>query len=116
MRTCLPLIAVAIVLPAAGRADPVRFNRDVLPILADHCFACHGPDAAKRKGKLRLDREADARKVLGQPEASELVRRVTSADPDERMPPKGSGRELTKAQVDTLRRWVAEGAKWEKHW
>src|SRR5207244_4322371 len=86
----------------------------VLPILADKCFACHGPDAGKRKGKLRLDREEDARRVLGK--SSELVRRITAADPDERMPPKGSGRELTPAQADTLRRWVAEGGRWEKHW
>src|SRR6476661_2931392 len=108
MRT-RPLLtaAVVLVLPAAGRAEPVRFNRDVLPILADKCFACHGPDAAKRKADLRLDREEAARKVLGKVEASELVRRVTTADPDERMPPKASGRELTKAQVETLRRWVA---------
>ena len=108
--------AVALALPATGRAESVRFNRDVLPILADRCFACHGPDSAKRKAGLRLDREADARKAVGKPDASELVRRITSADPDERMPPKGSGRELTKAQADTLRRWVAEGAVWEKHW
>jgi hypothetical protein len=111
MRTCLPLIAVALAVPAHGRAEPVRFNRDVLPILADKCFACHGPDAAKRKAGLRLDREEAARKVLG-----ELVRRITSNDLEERMPPKVSGRELTPAQVDTLRRWVAEGGKWEKHW
>jgi hypothetical protein len=111
MRTRLLLIAVPLALPAAGRAEPVRFNRDVLPIVADKCFACHGPDAGKRKAGLRLDREDGARKVL-----SELVRRVTSDDPDERMPPKGSGRELTPAQADTLRRWVAEGGKWEKHW
>src|SRR5829696_1625838 len=103
---CRLLLAVALVLPAAGRADPVRFNRDVLPILADHCFACHGPDAGKRKAGLRLDREADARKAVGAPGASELVRRVTSADPDDRMPPKGAGRELSKPQVETLRRWV----------
>jgi Protein of unknown function (DUF1553)/Protein of unknown function (DUF1549)/Concanavalin A-like lectin/glucanases superfamily/Planctomycete cytochrome C len=109
---------IALVLPATARADPVRFNRDVLPILADNCFACHGPDAGKRKGKLRLDREVDARKAVppGKPESSELVRRITSADPDERMPPKDSGRQLTKAQTETLKRWVAEGAGWEKHW
>src|SRR5262245_14539298 len=110
------IVALVILFPATGRSEPVRFNRDVLPILADTCFACHGPEAAKRKGKLRLDQEKDARRVLGKVEASELVRRITAADADERMPPKGSGRELTSAQVDTLRRWVAEGAVWEKHW
>src|SRR5262249_51748369 len=116
-RPLLPAIAVAaLVFPGPSRAEPVRFNRDILPILADKCFACHGPDAAKRKAGLRFDREEGARKVLGKPDASELVRRITSADPDERMPPKDSGRELSKAQADTLRRWVAEGARWEKHW
>jgi Protein of unknown function (DUF1553)/Protein of unknown function (DUF1549)/Concanavalin A-like lectin/glucanases superfamily/Planctomycete cytochrome C len=111
----LPAVAaIALVLPATGRAEPVRFNRDVLPILADKCFACHGPDAAKRKGKLRLDREVDARRVLG--ESSELVHRITADDADERMPPQDSGRTLTAAQTETLRRWVAEGARWEKHW
>ncbi|HKB06072.1 MAG TPA: DUF1549 domain-containing protein, partial [Gemmataceae bacterium] len=114
-RPLLPTVAViALGLPAVGRAEPVRFNRDVLPILADKCFACHGPDAAKRKGKLRLDREGEARRVLGP--SSELVRRITTDDPDERMPPKDSGRELSKSQADTLRRWVTEGAGWEKHW
>src|SRR5262245_54419983 len=116
MRLLSAVAVIALALPAVGRADPVRFNRDVLPILADKCFACHGPDKAKRKADLRLDREESARKVLGKPEVSELVRRVTSDDPDERMPPKNSGRELSKAQVETLRRWVTEGGQWEKHW
>src|SRR5262245_42674622 len=99
MRTRPLLIAIVLlVLPAAGRGERVRFNRDVLPILADKCFACHGPDSTKRKAGLRLDREEGARKVVGKPDASELVRRITSDDPEERMPPKGSGRELSKAQ------------------
>jgi Protein of unknown function (DUF1553)/Protein of unknown function (DUF1549)/Concanavalin A-like lectin/glucanases superfamily/Planctomycete cytochrome C len=115
-RPLLPVLGIVLLVPAAGRAEPVRFNRDVLPILADKCFACHGPDAAKRKAGLRLDREQNARKVVAKAEASELVRRITSTDSDERMPPKDSGRELTKPQADTLRRWVADGAKWEKHW
>lgn len=116
-RILLPIVfGIALFVPATGRADPVRFNRDVLPILADRCFACHGPDAAKRKGDLRLDREADARKAVGKADASELIRRITSADADERMPPKATGRELSKTEIDTLRRWIAEGAKWEKHW
>src|SRR4051794_4690318 len=111
-RPLLPAVAaLSLVLAPPGRADPGRVNPDVRPILADNCFACHGPDAAKRKGQLRLDREADARKVVGKPESSELVRRITAADPDERMPSRDSGRVLTGAQTATLRRWVAEGAK-----
>jgi len=103
------MIVVTLALPAG--AEPVRFNRDVLPILADQCFSCHGPDRAKHEANVRLDREDGARKV-----PSELVRGVTSNDPEERMPPKASGRELTPAQVETLRRWVAEGGRWGKHW
>ena len=101
MRTRLLLLAAGLFAlpPATGRAEPVRFNRDVLPILADTCFPCHGPDGARRKAGLRLDREEDARRVRdghaavvpGKLDASELVRRITSDDPDERMPPKGSG-------------------------
>src|SRR5262245_35691219 len=119
----LPLL-VAAVLPIAAGAEPLRFNRDVLPILADKCFHCHGPDSARRKADLRLDREEDAKRkrdngiavVPGKPDESELVRRITSKDTEERMPPKGSGRELSATQIETLRRWIAEGAKWEKHW
>lgn len=102
----------------------MRFNRDVLPILADKCFHCHGPDSARRKGNLRLDREDDVLRkrdghaaiVPSKPGDSELIRRINSKDADEKMPPKGSGRELTPTQIDTLNRWIAEGAQWEKHW
>ena len=99
---------------AAGAA-PVRFNRDVRPILADHCYPCHGPDKARRKAGLRLDVEPRDQQVLvpGKPDESELVRRVTNRDESERMPPPGEGRPLSPGQVELLRRWVAEGAKWE---
>lgn len=117
-------LAVVVLVPVSAWSEPIRFNRDVLPILADKCFHCHGPDRARRKADLRLDREEDAKRqhdghaaiVAGKPDESELVRRITSKDPDEQMPPKSSGRELSAAQIDILRRWVAEGAKWEKHW
>jgi mono/diheme cytochrome c family protein len=113
--------------PAAARpaGGPVVFSRDVLPILSDSCFQCHGPDAKEgRKGDLRLDDESDAKRdrdghpvvAAGNPDASELVRRLLSADPDEQMPPPDLGRPLTTAQIDTLKRWIAEGAKWGKHW
>src|SRR5262249_11350788 len=100
------------------------FNREVRPILAANCFTCHGPDAAERKAELRLDTKhgafADlgghAAIVAGQPEQSELVRRVASAQADERMPPADSGKKLAPGQIDLLRRWVAEGAKWQEHW
>jgi cytochrome c553 len=102
----------------------VEFNRDVRPILAGSCFACHGPDANKRKAKLRLDTEDGARADLGgrravvpgDPEASELIQRVSSDDDGERMPPVKAGHRLSPAQVETLRRWVAQGAAWQPHW
>src|SRR2546421_11710884 len=107
--------------PAAGR---VEFNRDVRPILSDTCFPCHGPDRAKRKADLRLDLEADARAdrggsravVPGNLEQSELYRRIASDDETEQMPPPDSGLKLTPAQVETLRRWIEQGAGWQKHW
>lgn len=114
--------------PLSGLAAPagaIVFSRDVLPILSDSCFQCHGPDAKEgRKGDLRLDDEADAKRdrdghrvvAEGRPDASELVRRLLSKDPDEQMPPPEMGRPLSPTQIDTLKRWVAEGGKWGKHW
>ncbi|HEX5271069.1 MAG TPA: DUF1553 domain-containing protein, partial [Gemmataceae bacterium] len=113
-RLLVALLLVALWRPAAA----VEFNRDVRPILADACFPCHGPDKAKRKADLRLDTEEGAAKVLtpGDPAKSELFRRVTARDNDERMPPPKSGRALTAAQIDALKRWIVEGARWQKHW
>src|SRR5438046_4614061 len=87
----------------ASAADSVEFNRDIRPLLSDHCYACHGPDKIKRKASLRLDTEDGVRSqvVAGKPGESELFKRITAADVKERMPPR-SGRPLTAAQVDTL--------------
>src|SRR5947199_9314046 len=93
--------------PARAQAPPVEFNRDVRPILSEACFQCHGPDRARRKAGLRLDTREGAFAELengpvivpGKPDGSPLVDRITSADDGERMPPKGSGRSLSKAQV-----------------
>ncbi|EDY19361.1 protein of unknown function DUF1549 [Chthoniobacter flavus Ellin428] len=103
----------------------VKFNRDIRPMLSDNCFACHGPDANKRKAKLRLDvRDAalkpaesgDTAIVPGQPDQSALVARVESADKDEVMPPPNAHKQLTAAQKQLFRQWIAEGAKYEQHW
>jgi hypothetical protein len=105
------------VIPTA-RAD-VRFNRDVRPILAENCLSCHGPDEKNREADLRLDLSAEARKksiVAGNPEKSRLFKRVISTDPDTVMPPPDSKKKLTAKQVETLRQWIAEGAKFEDHW
>jgi hypothetical protein len=102
----------------------VEFNRDVRPILSNHCFACHGPDKNKRKADLRLDTEEGARADLGgyhavmprKPAQSELYLKISAADPAERMPPKKFGKPLTPRQVALLKRWIEQGAKWQKHW
>ncbi|MGD9857045.1 MAG: DUF1549 domain-containing protein, partial [Planctomycetaceae bacterium] len=107
-----------------GSARDVRFNVDVRPILADACFACHGPDQNTRQAELRLDTQAglfvtrEDRTVVvpGNPEASELYGRITSDDPDVRMPPPDAERQLSAAQVDLLKRWIEQGAEWEGHW
>ena len=113
--------AVAVRGPAVDRlAEPISFNRDVRPILSDHCFTCHGPDAGKRKAKLRLDvREVALDKqaiVPGDPDGSELIYRIHADDPEEQMPPPESRAPLTAAQKEILRRWIAEGAEYEAHW
>ncbi len=111
--------------PAVARADaPVDFNRDVRPILSETCFQCHGPDQKKRKADLRLDtkdglfKQADgyANIVPGKLDESELYVRIASDDEAERMPPPKSGKTLTKSQVDTIKRWIEEGAEWKGHW
>ena len=113
-------------LVSPGRAaPPVDFGREVRPILAEHCTHCHGVDPKARKGKLRLDTADGAAKggssgqpavVPGDPDASELVRRIASHDADLVMPPGDEKKPLTAAQKDILRRWVAEGAKYDAHW
>jgi len=118
------MAALVLSFAQASSAEPVRFSRDILPILSDNCFHCHGPDEKHREGGLRLDdevaakqvREARAAVVPGKSTASELVRRITSHDADEVMPPKDSKRKLTADQIALLKRWVDEGAVWGKHW
>ncbi len=114
-----PLLAALLAaLPAFGAK--VDYNEDVRPILSENCFYCHGPDANKRKAKLRLDvREAALEKkafVPGDAGASELIKRLASTDSDEVMPPPDSHRTLTAAQKEILKRWIAEGAEYKEHW
>lgn len=119
----LPLLATLCVGAATLSAEsptPVDFNTEVRPILSENCFYCHGPDANKRKAKLRLDVRDDALAkkafVPGDPAASELIKRITSKDPEEVMPPPDAHRTVTPAQRETLRRWIAEGAAYQEHW
>ena len=119
---------VSLCVASGGRAaEPpaaIRFNRDIRPILAENCFACHGP-AEDRGGDLRLDVRADAIAdrgsgpaiVPGKPDDSELLRRILAHDPDEVMPPPRAKKpKLRPDQLDLLRRWIAEGAPYQNHW
>lgn len=100
--------------------EPLSYNRDVRPILAANCFACHGPDSASRQADLRLDQKevAETMKAIvsGKPDESELLKRITSHDPEEVMPPPASKKTITPAQVDILKRWIASGAEYQPHW
>ncbi|MBL7646120.1 MAG: DUF1553 domain-containing protein [Candidatus Hydrogenedentes bacterium] len=100
--------------------EPLQYNRDIRPIISKHCFACHGPDSAARKGELRLDRPEDALAagaiVPGDIDASEAIARIFTADQDDLMPPPEAKLELSEAQKETLKRWIAQGAQYEKHW
>jgi hypothetical protein len=107
-------------MPARAAQEAVSYSRDVKPLLAGRCYACHGPDEGKRKAKLRLDlRDQAVKKAIkpGDPAHSSLLQRVASTDADEVMPPPSSKKEpVSPAQVDLLRRWIEQGAKFDVHW
>jgi len=109
---------------AGATGETLDFSRDIRPLLSNICFRCHGPDAEHREGDLRLDTYQDATADRGgapaikpgDPDGSELVRRVTSSDPDSVMPPGDSGLVLTPAQIELLGRWIRQGASYQPHW
>jgi hypothetical protein len=116
--------AIASVAPALGERT-LEFNRDIRPILSNKCFACHGPDEAKRQAGLRLDDAKVATTqldsgavaiVAGKPAASELVRRITDSDESLRMPPTDFGKSLSAGEITTLRDWIKQGAHYAPHW
>jgi hypothetical protein len=111
------LLASAMV---ASAQTKIEYNRDVRPILAENCFACHGPDSAARKASLRLDQRGDAIKrgaiTPGKLNESALIERITSSDPNEVMPPPKTRKKLTSLQKEILKRWIAEGAEYQLHW
>ncbi len=115
-------IGVAAGLPADKGG--VNFSRDIHPIFSDNCFQCHGPDEKARKAKFRLDtkegafRLKDGKTVIvpGKSAESELFRRITTGDPDDLMPPPESNHKLTPKQIDLIKVWIDEGAKWGRHW
>jgi hypothetical protein len=117
--------ASAVAQSPARQTPAVDFQKSVRPILAEHCWHCHGVDAAQRQGGLRLDiREAalaggDSKQpaiVPGQPDSSELLKRILSHDPDTMMPPPDQPRRPAEADIAVLRQWISEGAAWEDHW
>jgi len=122
----LPLVLVcwSAVATAGEPRTPVDYQRDVQPILGEYCYHCHGPDEATREAKLRLDTKAGAFAdlggyaaiVAGKPDDSELIYRVSTTDAQDVMPPVKSKHKLSAKQIDTLRRWVAQGAPWAEHW
>jgi hypothetical protein len=115
----------AMLLPARGASDTVRFNRDIRPLLAENCYACHGPDPGSRKAGLRLDtkegffektKKREPAVVPGNLDKSELWQRVITTDEDDMMPPPDSHKVLKPAQKELLKKWILAGAPWEGHW
>ncbi len=125
LRRYLPSVIVMTIAASPVFADSgVDFNRDIRPILSKKCIACHGPDEESREANLRLDTvtgataDLDGRRAItpGKPDRSELVTRITSDDPEKVMPPPDSGHELTDAEKQKLREWIATGAEYKVHW
>jgi mono/diheme cytochrome c family protein len=123
-RTSLPFalfpLVVALSNGAAQTAESgaIEFNRDIRPILSDHCFTCHGPDATHRQAGLRFDTADGPGWVIapGHPEQSEIVRRITATDGDQ-MPPKTSGKKpISASEAELIRRWIAQGAQYQPFW
>ena len=109
----------------ANENTPLRYNHDIRPILSEYCLDCHGQDSAARKAELRLDTFEGATAslpsgnkaiVATSPDTSALIARILSNDPEERMPPPDTGKTLSAEAIDTLKRWVAQGAEYEPHW
>ena len=127
MRSSSPLLTALLLAPLAAlhAAEPLRYNRDIRPILSENCFACHGPDKANQKAGLRLDvrdaaiqpaKSGDIAIVPGDAEKSTLIARIFTEDSDEIMPPPKSHKNLSAAHKGMLKRWIAEGAAYEAHW
>ena len=115
LNTVFPIVAVG---QESNSSKQISFNRDIRPILSDLCFTCHGPDPQHRQADLRLDKREEAMSAIKVNDASssELVRRMTSHDEQERMPPPKSTRQPTHHQIETIKKWIDQGAVWEEHW
>lgn len=122
--SCL-LFSILIVQVNTTDGREIDFNRDIRPILSNHCFQCHGPDANTREAGLRLDVRESAVKmsnsgtasvIPGDPSQSELIQRVTSSDPLELMPPEDGPKRLSDQQIEILKNWIEQGAEYQSHW
>lgn len=104
--------------PHAAKGKEIDFARDVQPILSENCYACHGPDEAERSADLRLDTREGALSALtpGNPEASEMIHRILSSDPDDLMPPPDKKESLSAEEIEVLQAWITQGAEWGIHW
>ena len=119
------LLAFAVTCSVSAADDAINFSRDILPLLSDNCFKCHGPDEANRESDLRLDRHETAiakldsgqtAVVAGKSSQSELLKRIATTDSDLKMPPPDSGKKLTTKQIELIRNWIDSGAEWSGHW
>ncbi len=127
LRVALATACLWLMIPLAssGQERSVDFNKDVLPLLSNTCFECHGPDEARREAGLRLDQRegvfapldsGERAIVAGDSQASALYQRITSTDPDLQMPPADSGKSLSAREIATLKNWIDTGAPWAIHW
>ncbi len=117
----LPVIALLFSIDAGATTaaeTTVSFNRDIRPLLSANCFHCHGPDAKRREGELRLDEEEGVRAAFTAGDLNKSVawERLNSDDPDMHMPPADSNKELKPNQLALIRAWIEQGADWEGHW
>ena len=119
---CHLLLSIAL---SAARGQQLDYGKDVQPLLAEHCYACHGPDEKTRKGGLRFDDRESATAMLesghraivpGDGSASAMIRKIFSDDPDEVMPPPEFKKQPSDETRAMLKQWVAEGAVYTKHW
>ena len=123
MRSKITVVVIVCYSTVLG-AEDVDFNRDIRPLLAANCFACHGPDQKERQADLRLDtqeglygeRDNGVAVVANDLANSELFRRITASDPEERMPPADFNRQLKPEEIEQLRRWIEAGAPFAQHW
>ena len=125
LQTWIVLLGLAITSPLAAKDETVNFNRDIRPLLSDRCYKCHGPDEKQRQAGLRFDLQQGAMSetesggiaiVPGKLSSSLIIQRITSDDPEERMPPVDSDKELSQDEIELITRWVKQGATWEGHW